>query len=98
MAKVIRVETESGSVYTINTETKYMRRDPGTEPPADPKVFVNSLENDGKDHAYQYIALLEVGKPLLVRWTRDGRSVIRSSTFVTKIEEFDVPPAQDQPA
>lgn len=80
----MRITTESGSVYYIDTDAKTMRRLPGEN------TF--TLQGDGEDLPYTTISDIKVGESVSAVWYRtpeaDARfPTVRLTTPVVLIEE-----------
>jgi len=75
---MIIVNTESGSKYLINEDSKTFMRMPEE----------NSLYGDGDIQDYQGILSLKVGAPMEILWAIDGVDKIRLTTNVTSIERI----------
>jgi hypothetical protein len=79
----LRVVTESGSVYELDTEEKTLIRTPGRD-----AVFAAF---DGEGFRYDYILdnLIQIGCTLQVVWTNpEGNPKLRVTTPVVSIEEI----------
>jgi hypothetical protein len=91
----LRVTTESGTVYEIDTRSEYLRRIPGTEEPDDPEVpLAARLRRDGTQIKLLRIVVLEVGRPGvfdLAPLRPDATFTRRTTTYVTSIEQFPTP-------
>jgi hypothetical protein len=77
----LRVETTSGSVYYLDTESKMVKRTPGED--------AGALAGD--DTTHQYIETAEpptIGKSLFVLWNNKGKLQVRGTTPVVSIEEI----------
>lgn len=75
----LRIETESGSVYYMDTETKTLKRTPGEN--------AGALINDGEAYHYEGAPEPTIGKPLHAVWNNNGKLQVRSTTPVVSIEE-----------
>jgi hypothetical protein len=96
-APTLRVTTESGTVYEIDTRSEYLRRIPGTEEPDDPEVpLAARLRRDGTQIKLLRIIALEVGRRGvfdLAPLRPDAAFTRRTTTYVTSIEQFPTPDA-----
>lgn len=99
MGRYVEVETESGTRYTFDQQTKLMRRERlAVKASDDPLVYSSEFETDGQDLPFVSFREPEIGKSLQILWNDNGRPNWRISTWVTAVREFDVPPTPDQSA
>jgi hypothetical protein len=99
MGKRYEVTTESGAIYYLDMDRKTMKRVLPADQPKDPKVKLSKLPKDGEEHPFlESLSPIKVGSFLALSWHNRGRWMVRSSTYITDVKEFDVPPPPDQSA
>lgn len=77
----LRVTTESGSVYVLDTDAKTLQRTPGED--------AGSVAFDGENLKYEYLAYgPQVRYPMLAFWDDNGNPKLRQTTPVVTIEEI----------